>query len=167
MDELAIEFSQGSDSVTEPAVIAGLDDLRARVGSVLGITAPRQITQSDVDAFADVTGDQQWIHVDPERAATGPFGGTIVHGFFTLALLPACAAEVFRVDSVTARVNYGLAKVRFPRPFPVGSYVVDSIRIVDAVDVPGGLRVTFQHTMSIDADAKPVCIAETITQFVA
>lgn len=153
--------------MTEPLVIAGLDDLRARVGAPLGTTPLRTVSQADVDDFARVTGDTQWIHVDVERAASGPFGGTIVHGFFTLALLPAFASQVFAVDGVTARINYGLAKVRFPRPLRVGSAISDTISLVAAVDVAGGVRATFEHTVTTDDAAKPVCIAQSITQFVA
>lgn len=151
----------------DTVVITGLDDLAARVGTVIGESDWRLLDQQAVNDFAAVTGDEQWLHTDPERAATGPFGGTIVHGFFTLALAPAFAAEVFTVTGVSARVNYGLGAVRFPAPLRVGTRVRDTIEIIAAEPRPGALRVSFRHTMHAEDAERPVCVAETITQFVA
>jgi acyl dehydratase len=125
------------------------------------------ITQEDVNLFADATGDHQWIHVDPERAANGPFGTTIAHGFMTLALLPRLQHQMYTVAGIKLAVNYGLNKVRFPAPVPVGSRVraLSSLTGVDELD-NGAVQVTIATTVEIDGSAKPACVAESIVRYI-
>jgi len=123
------------------------------------------VTQERIDAFAEATGDHQWIHVDPERAAAGPFGTTIGHGYLTLSLLPAMSYEVVPRQEGGMGVNYGLNRVRFPAPVPSGSRVRGSFRIdsVDAFD--GGFQVTMTATVELEGGAKPVCVAEVVFRY--
>jgi acyl dehydratase len=139
-----------------------LEELADAAGEDIGTTDWLTIDQHRVDAFADATDDHQWIHVDAERAAAGPFGGTIAHGYLTLALLPRFGAELFRLETLGAKLNYGLNKVRFPAPLPVGSRIRAHARLVEAVDVPAGKQVTFGWTIEIEDAPKPACVAETV-----
>ena len=143
---------------------ASLDDLRAAVGTEVGHGRWLDVSQERIDKFADATGDHQWIHVDPERAASGPFGGTIGHGFLSLSLLPALTDGLTTVDGVTIGVNYGLNKVRFPAPVPVGSRVRGRVELLSVDDVPGGVQLTSRVTVEREGGDKPVCVAETITR---
>lgn len=130
-----------------PTVVLGLAGLSSLVGSELGTSDWHEVTQSQVDAFADATGDHQWIHVDPERAAKSPFGSTIAHGYLTLALVPALLAEAVRVEGISMGVNYGANRIRFPSPVPVGSRLRLRARL-DALDeVQGGAQGTLSITM--------------------
>ncbi len=122
--------------------ITGMDELRARVGEELGVSDWHDVTQEAIDAFADVTGDHQWIHVDPERAKETPFGGTIAHGYYTLSLAPRFSYDLFQLDGVAFGLNYGLNKVRFPAPVPVGSKLRLIATLKDVEEVRGGLQVT-------------------------
>ena len=143
-------------------VFAGIDELRTAVGSHVGWSSWHEITQERVDQFAEATGDHQWIHVDPERASSGPFGGTIAHGYLTLALTPLLAWEVMRVDGLTMEINYGSNKVRFPAPVPVGSRVRAGVEVI-ALDVFGdGFLCTYRITVERDGGTKPVCIVESL-----
>ncbi|MGH3916824.1 MAG: MaoC family dehydratase [Pseudonocardiaceae bacterium] len=141
-------------------VFTGVDELRGAVGERLGVSDWMTIDQQRIKAFADATDDQQWIHVDPQRAATGPFGGTIAHGFLTLSLLSRLVARVYRIDGVSMAVNYGLNKVRFPAPVPVDSRVRAHVELVEAADVRGGLQLVVRVTLEIEGQAKPGCVAE-------
>jgi acyl dehydratase len=144
-------------------VLTGGAGVRAAAGTEVGVSDWIGIDQAAVDAFADVTGDHQWIHVDVERAKAGAFGGTIVHGFFTLALVPQLQHAVFRMDGFEFGLNYGLNKVRFPAPFPVGGRVRLRVRCDDVRDVDGGgLQVQFTNVFECEGVAKPVCVAETV-----
>jgi acyl dehydratase len=145
-------------------VFATPDDLRGAVGEHLGYSDWLLITQAQVTAFADATGDHQWIHVDPERAATGPYGATIAHGYLMLSLLPRLCAEVYRVDGVALAVNYGLNRVRFPAPVPTGSEVRAGLRVVAVNETPGGVGVTCEATVEVRGAPKPSCVAETVTR---
>ncbi|HEU5106971.1 MAG TPA: MaoC family dehydratase [Micromonosporaceae bacterium] len=139
--------------------------LRAAVGEHLGHSGWRTIDQERVDAFAGATDDHQWIHVDPERAAAGPFGGTIAHGYLVLSLLPSFAAEIYRVDGVRMGINYGLNRVRFPSPVPTGSRLRAGARLLSAEDVPGGgLHLVTEVTVEREGGEKPCCVAETVTR---
>jgi acyl dehydratase len=140
-----------------------IDDLKP--GLELGPSEWREITQERVNLFADATGDHQWIHVDPERAATGPFGGTIAHGYLTLSMLPESAFALIDVEDASAAINYGLNKVRFPAPVPVGSRIRTSYRIADVAEVEGGVQVTTQATVEREGSEKPVCVAETLSRY--
>jgi acyl dehydratase len=141
-------------------------DLRALVGSVLGPTRWYAVDQPRVDEFAETTEDRQWIHVDPQRAAASPLGGTIVHGLFTLSLGPRLLEELISFDGFAHSLNYGYGRVRFPAPFPVGARVRMRLSI-DAVDeVPGGIQLTTTQAFELEGAPKPVCIAESLARFV-
>jgi len=141
------------------------DALRAAAGEHLGHSEWQEIDQARVNAFADATGDHQWIHIDPERARSGPFGTTIAHGFLTLSLVPMLAAQIYRVDGIRMAVNYGLNKVRFPAPLPVGSRVRAGIVVQAVDDVADGLQVTNVVTVEREGGDKPCCVAETVSRF--
>jgi acyl dehydratase len=143
---------------------ATLDALRAAVGTELGVSDWISIEQEQVDQFAAATGDHQWIHTDPERAAAGPFGTTIAHGFLTLSLLPVIGAGVLQVDGVRMGVNYGTNKVRFPAPVPVGSRVRGRVELVEVTDVAGGVQVVTKVTVEREGGDKPVCVAESVSR---
>ncbi|THA27159.1 MaoC family dehydratase [Streptomyces sp. RKND-216] len=151
--------------MAEPRVFTSAEELRAAVGEELGASDWLEVDQKRVDLFADATGDHQWIHVDPERAADGPFGGTIAHGYLTLSLLPAFVPQVIRVDGVRMGINYGVNKVRFPAPVPVGSRLRARAELTDVSDVDGGVQLTTKVTIERDGGAKPVCVAESVSRF--
>src|SRR3982751_4767772 len=127
--------------MTGPRVVEGVAGLQALVGQRVGASDWLEVTQDRVQEFADATGDHQWIHVDPERAGSGPFGGTIAHGFLTLSMLPQSTFELMHVEDASAAINYGLDKVRFPAPVPVGSRIRASFRIAEVGEVAGGVQV--------------------------
>jgi acyl dehydratase len=147
--------------------INGIDELKTRVGDELGVSDWRDVTQADIDAFAEVTGDDQWIHVDPERAKDTPFGGTIAHGYFTLSLAPVFSYELFEMTGVAFGINYGTNKVRFPAPLPVGSKVRMRMALQDVQDIPGGAQMTMLLTFEREGGEKPVCVAETLSRVYA
>ncbi|MGJ9413499.1 MaoC family dehydratase [Aeromicrobium sp. CF4.19] len=144
-------------------VLNDREEIRAAAGGELGVSAWVQISQERIDLFADATGDRQWIHVDPERAATGPFGATIAHGYLTLSLLPFLGAQVYAFAGDVARVNYGLNKVRFIAPVTVDSKVRNRVEMTDVQDIEKGQQVTLRHTIEIKGHDKPACVAETVT----
>jgi acyl dehydratase len=143
-------------------VFRSLDELTAAVGEQLGPTEWLTMTQERVDTFADATGDHQWIHVDPERAKGGPFGGTIAHGYLTLSLVPWVAQELFDIDTDGAKLNYGVNKVRFPHPVPVGSRIRGTVTIGEVTDVPAGKQMITRYVIEIEGVDKPACVAETV-----
>ncbi|MBJ8342880.1 MaoC family dehydratase [Antrihabitans sp. YC3-6] len=140
-------------------------DLVDLIGKTVGTTEWHDVTQDQVNRFADATGDHQWIHTDPERAATGPFGGTIAHGYLTLSLAPQVLAEVLEVDNVSAALNYGLNKVRFPAPVPVGSKLRTTVTVVSAHRKPAGVEAVFGLTYEIDGGSRPACIADVVVLY--
>jgi len=146
-------------------VLNGLDEVKAAVGQDLGSSDWLEITQGRVDQFAEATGDHQWIHVDPERAAAGPFGGTIAHGYLTLSLSNAFLPEIVEVRGVSMGVNYGAGKVRFPAPVLVGSRIQAQATLTDVADVAGGVQTTILITVEIEGGAKPACVVESISRF--
>jgi acyl dehydratase len=146
------------------AVLTEIDDLKDRVGAELGVSEWHEVTQAAIDEFADVTGDHQWIHTDPERARATPFGGTIAHGYFTLALAPRFLADVMPLDRLPMAMNYGLDKVRFPAPLPVGSRVRARVRLDRVADAPGGVMLSVTLTFERDGGEKPVCVATTLVR---
>jgi acyl dehydratase len=148
-------------------IITGLDEMKAAEGEVLGTSDWHEITQQDIDAFADVTGDHQWIHVDPERAARTPFGGTIAHGYYTLSLAPMFTDQVMRLQGFAFVINYGLNKVRFPAPVPVGSRLRMTAKLAALEDVPGGAQMTLELTFERDGGEKPVCVAQSLARVYA
>lgn len=143
-------------------VFTSLDELADAVGSELGTSDWLAVEQDRVDQFADATGDHQWIHVDVEKAATGPFGQTIAHGYLTLSLIPYLGGQVFRLDTPGATLNYGVNKVRFPGPLPVGSRIRSRVSIVGVSDLPRGKQLTLTHVIEIEGHDKPACVAETV-----
>lgn len=141
----------------------GLGGLRALAGTDLGASDWFEVTQDRVNLFADATDDHQWIHTDPERALSGPFGGTIAHGYLTLSLLIPLFNELLEVRGVKMSVNYGLEKVRFPAPVRVGGKI-RLLGTVDAVeDVPGdGVQMLLTFTVEIEGGSKPACVAKAL-----
>jgi acyl dehydratase len=139
-----------------------LTDLQALVGQTVGVSDWISVDQHRIDLFAAATGDHQWIHVDPVRAAQGPFGATIAHGFLTLSLLPEMGASALQVQDTRMGVNYGLGKVRFPAPVPVGSRLRGSFKLLKYEPLEGGAQLTMEVTMEREGSDKPVCVAESI-----
>lgn len=143
-------------------------DLAAAAGETIGESDWVTITQEDVNLFADATGDHQWIHVDPERAAAGPFGKTIAHGFMTLSLLPRLHHSSYTVNGIKLAINYGLNKVRFPAPVPVGSRVRALTSLVGVEDLGNGAaQATVSTTVEIEGAAKPACVAESVVRYIS
>jgi acyl dehydratase len=145
--------------MAQPTVVYGAEGLKALIGEHAGYSEWLEVTQDRVNSFADATGDHQWIHVDAERAATGPFGGTIAHGFLTLSLIPWVLPQVLDVRGFAMAVNYGLDKVRFPAPVPVGSRVRGGVMVEDVAEVASGVQTTMTVTIEVDGSAKPACVA--------
>jgi acyl dehydratase len=143
-------------------VLDDLDELTSLEGEELGTGEWLEIDQDRVDRFADATGDHQWIHVDVERAASGPFGGTVAHGYLTLSLLPFLGSQVFSLETPGARLNYGVNKVRFPAPVRVGSRIRSRVVMGEVSDIPAGKQLTLRHTIEVEGQDKPACVAETV-----
>jgi len=141
-----------------------LADLRPLVGQHVADSDWITIDQHRIDLFADATGDHQWIHVDPARAAAGPFGTTVAHGFLTLSLLPEMAASAFALNDIRMGVNYGLNRVRFMAPVPVGSRLRGRFKLLAYEPIEGGAQITMEVTMEREGSAKPVCIAESVSR---
>ena len=147
-------------SVDQPSDLLGLEpDID------LGESSWTEISQSDIDTYAEATRDHQWIHVDPERAADGPFGSTIAHGYLTLGLVIPLWSELLQVETVGMSVNYGLNKLRFPAPVPVGSRIRLRGKLASASEVPGGVQVVADLTMEVDGSEKPALVAEAVYRF--
>ena len=146
--------------------INGIDEFESLIGQELGTSEWLTMDQDAINTFADVTGDHQWIHVDEARAAEGPYGATIVHGFFTLALIPKFSSEVFTIEGVSIRVNYGLNKVRFLQPVVVGSRLRGKVEVKDVIRGEKGTQVILKQTIEIDGQERPACIAEVVTLLV-
>jgi acyl dehydratase len=142
---------------------ADIDELKAAVGESWGHSGWRPVTQEEVDQFAAATGDYQWIHVDPVRAADGPFGRTIAHGYLTLSLIPGMLAEVYDLQGVSMAVNYGANRLRFPAPVPVGSRVRGSVEGLALEASTLGYQLTLRVTVELEGGPKPACVAEIIT----
>ncbi|WP_405733167.1 MaoC family dehydratase [Streptomyces sp. NBC_01537] len=151
--------------MTQGRTFASLDELRAAVGEELGTSDWLEVDQKRIDLFAEATGDHQWIHVDPEKAATGPFGTTIAHGYLTLSLIPQFTFTLLKVEGVKMGVNYGVNKVRFPSPVPVGSRLRASSRLAEVTEVPGGAQIVTVVTIEREGGDKPVCVAETVARY--
>jgi acyl dehydratase len=136
-------------------------DLPAAIGTARGPGEWMTITQEQIDLFADATHDHQWIHTDPEKAADGPFGGTIAHGYLTLSLVPPILRELLPVTGYKHALNYGLNSCRFPAPVPVNSRVRGAVQVKDVAEVPGGYDVTVAVQIELDTqNSKPACVAE-------
>ena len=144
-------------------IINGSEELKGLIGQHLGYSDWMEITQERVNQFADATGDHQWIHIDPERATKeSPFGGPIAHGYLTLSLVPYLGSQVFSLETPGAKLNYGVNKVRFPSPVPVGSRIRSRVVMGEVTDLPAGKQLTFRHTVEIEGQDKPACVAETV-----
>jgi acyl dehydratase len=148
-----------------PNLIVDFDTLLTMTGKDLGTTDYREITQDQINLFADATDDQQWIHVDPERAKDGPFGAPIAHGFLTLSLIIPFWGELFDVDGVATKVNYGLDKVRFTSPVKVGSKVRMQATIAEVTEVKGGAQIKVNATIEIEGQERPAVVAEFLARF--
>jgi acyl dehydratase len=143
-------------------ILDDLDALAGIAGEELGLSEWLEIDQERVDRFADATGDHQWIHVDAERAASGPFGGTIAHGYLTLSLIPFLGSQVFALQTPGAKLNYGVNKVRFPHPVRVGSRIRSRVTLGQVTDLAAGKQLTLRHVIEIEGQDKPACVAETV-----
>ena len=141
-----------------------LADLRALVGQEIGTSAWIVVDQSRIDRFADATGDHQWIHVDPQRAAAGPFGTTVAHGFLTLSLLPEMTDTAYDIGDSPLGVNYGLNRVRFPAPVPVGSRLRGHFTLLSFEPNEGGAQLVVEVTIEREGSAKPVCVAQAVVR---
>jgi acyl dehydratase len=144
--------------------ITGLGELRAHVGEELGVSDWHEVTQEAIDAFAELTGDDQWIHVDVERARETPFGGTIAHGYYTLSLAPMFSYRMLDLQGFDFGVNYGLNRVRFPAPMPVGERVRMRMKLEGVEEIPGGAQVTMLLTFEREGGDKPVCVADSLSR---
>jgi len=142
--------------------VNGLAELTALTGRDLGHSSWIEITQGRIDTFAEATGDHQWIHVDPERARSGPFGTTIAHGYLTLSLVIPLFGELLTIDGIRMGINYGLDKVRFPSPVRVGSKIRLAARVAGVEEVTGGVQMALDFTVEIDGEAKPACVARAV-----
>ena len=147
--------------------IKGPDELKSLVGQHMGTSPWMEITQERVNLFAEATGDHQWIHVDPERAKDGPFGQTIAHGYLTMSLGPVLLPQVLTITGFSMALNYGLNKLRFPSPVPVGSKLRLSAELADVEDVPGGVQVTVRLTFEVEGQDKPACVAEALYRYLS
>ncbi len=145
--------------------VKSIADLTPLVGTHLGYSDYRTVTQEEVNLFADATGDHQWIHVDPERAKAGPFGGPIAHGYLTLSLIPVLLGGVMKVDGVVMGVNYGTNKVRFTSPVPVGSPIRAGATLASVEEVPGGVQVALDVVVEVKDAPKPSCVAQVVFRY--
>jgi len=146
--------------------ITSFEDLTPLIGTHLGHSAGHLVTQERVDLFAEATGDHQWIHVDAERAAAGPFGGTIAHGYLTLSLGPVLLHDIITWENIRMGVNYGLNKVRFPSPVPVGATLRLGAVLVGAEQLGGGgVQATVELTFEVEGSPKPACVAELLLRY--
>lgn len=143
---------------------AHLQELAALVGSEIGLSDWVTVDQARINLFAEATGDHQWIHIDAERAAQGPYGGTVAHGFLTLSLLPELSKTAFAVDDVRMGINYGLNKVRFPAPVKSGARLRGRFKLIAFDPLPGGAQLTVEVTMEVEGGNKPVCVAESLSR---
>jgi acyl dehydratase len=144
--------------------LTGLEEIKSYVGKELGVSEWHLVTQEQIDAFAEVTGDDQWIHVDVERARESPFGGTIAHGYYTLSLAPRFSYAMFSFEGFAFGVNYGVNRVRFPSPLPVGDRVRMRARLLSVEEIPGGAQLTSELTFEREGGEKPVCVAESLAR---
>ncbi|WP_310724339.1 MaoC family dehydratase [Streptomyces sp. N2A] len=147
--------------------VNGIDELKKLAGSDLGTSEWIAVTQERIHTFADATGDHQWIHVDPEKAAAGPFGAPIAHGYLTLSLFIPLFTELLDVQGVTTKVNYGLNKVRFPAPVKAGSRIRLAGRLAEVEDVAGGVQISVDGTIEIEGGTKPAAVLQSLSRFYA
>jgi acyl dehydratase len=147
-------------------IIESVEDLKSFVGKDVGVSDWHLVTQEEVDLFAKATGDNQWIHTDPERAEKeSPYGSTIAHGYFTISLAPAFRAQVVEVKNAKMTINYGLNKLRFPAPLPIGKKVRMQAALVSADDVKNGIQTVWKLTFEVEDEEKPACVAEAVYRY--
>ena len=146
-------------------VLEGVDGITKAVGNHLGYSDWLEITQERVDQFADATGDHQWIHVDPEKAKSGPFGAAIAHGYLTMSLSNLFLPQVVEVRGFDLGVNYGVNKVRFPAPVPVGSKIRAGVELLEAEPVTGGVQTVMRITIEVEGGSKPACVIESVSRY--
>ena len=151
----------------EPIVLHGLDGLQERVGQEIGASGWRTVKQEDIDTFAKLTGDEQWIHIDPERARTGPFGATVQHGFLTLSLSTGLLWDVCTVAGFGVILNYGLNRVRFPAPLRVGSRFRMHVQLAEVRSLDGGAEAVYRLTYEVEGEPKPCCVADLVFRYYA
>lgn len=156
----------GTDTATG-VVLHGLDGLREHAGRDIGTSGWRTVDQEQIDLFARLTGDEQWIHTDPGRAATGPFGATVQHGFLTLGFATGLLWEVCTVEGFGVVLNYGLNKVRFPAPLRVGSRVRMHVALAEVTALPGGAEAVYRLTYEVEGEPKPCCVADLVFRYYA
>jgi acyl dehydratase len=147
--------------------ISTLDEAKSHEGQEIGVSEWHLVTQKDIDTFAEVTGDHYFIHTDPERAKRTPFGGTIAHGYYTLSLAPRFAYTLVAYEGFSFGVNYGVNKVRFPAPMPVGDKVRMRMKLAKVEEIPGGAQITTELTFEREGGEKPVCVAESLSRVYA
>lgn len=145
-------------------VFTSAEELKASVGQEVGVSEWHTIDQQQIDLFADATGDHQWIHVDPERALSGPYGTTIAHGYLTLSLLAPLMKQTYRIDKAVMALNYGLNKVRFPAPVKVGSRVRARVTVNSVEELPSGVQTAWGTVVEVEGAGKPACVAESVTR---
>jgi acyl dehydratase len=144
---------------------ANLDEFVAAAGTDLGTSDWLTVDQKRIDAFGDLTGDRQWIHCDPVRAAAGPFGTTIAHGLLTLALFPSLVGQIYRVEGIRLGINYGFNKVRYPSPVPVDSQIRLVLSLGQVTQLEGGVQMTLPGTFEIRGGTKPACVVESVARY--
>jgi acyl dehydratase len=144
--------------------LTGLDELKAHAGQDVGVSDWHEVTQEEINEFADVTGDHNWIHIDVERAKKTPFGGTIAHGYYTLSLAPKFSYSLMSVEGFAFGVNYGVNRVRFPAPLPVGSKVRMHMKLASVEEVSNGVQITTELSFEREGGDKPVCVAESLAR---
>lgn len=150
-----------------PTTVDGLDELRTLAGTDLGHSSWLEITQERVDRFADATDDHQWIHVDPERAADSPFGGPIAHGHLTLSLVIPLFSQILVIEGVSVSINYGMNKVRFISPVPVGSRIRLAATVLEVTDVPGGVQLVVDNRIEVEGQDKPAGAAQCLYRYLS
>ncbi|MGV0722535.1 MaoC family dehydratase [Mycolicibacterium elephantis] len=156
-------MTQTTASPTEYDGIAGFE---AHVGEHLGYSEWRKVTQKEIDLFAEATGDHQWIHVDAEKAAKGPYGKTIAHGYLTLSLVPILVQQIYKVTGLSMQVNYGVDKLRFPAPVPVNSRIRAGAELIKVDRTDNGARATVRVTVEVEGSERPACVVDTIAAMV-
>ena len=155
-----------TEPAAAPTVYEGISDFEAHVGEHLGYSGWRQVTQKEIDLFAEATGDHQWIHVDTEKAASGPYGRTIAHGYLTLSLVPVLVQQIYKVTGLSMQVNYGVDKLRFPAPVPVDSRIRAGAELVKLEHNDKGGRATVRVTVEVEGSDRPACVVDTIAAMV-
>ncbi|MFV9634958.1 MaoC family dehydratase [Mycobacterium neumannii] len=155
-----------TQTTASPTEYDGIAAFEEHVGEHLGYSEWRQVTQKEIDLFAEATGDHQWIHVDPEKAAKGPYGKTIAHGYLTLSLVPVLVQQIYMVTGLSMQVNYGVDKLRFPAPVPVDSRIRGGAELIKVDRTSNGARATVRVTVEVEGSERPACVVDTIAAMV-